>query len=390
MGQVIAIAVTGPDNGTVAKTATGLAAAAGYGDSTWNYALFNSYGSGVYVDDYSPNGAYVMAATGGHAHGEITGAVLFNFSTGLWEYLPHNNGGPKLPANGQYFMNSELTGAPYWEVAGTNVLGGNYWVPAPPHPYQNLAYVPRSLGGGNQGSVIYVCRGAMGHTGISGTGSVHRFDLATRLWQRVTNSVSARNPGPSGLGQYEGSCILDAPRQRVWHVPQNQFNYSTTEYFDLASNTFGQSATHPAPSSDLGNRQRIWMLNGYLFAQGSNNSLYVFDPNNASHGWRRCNVSGSMPNRQDRFVHFPLTNKLYWISQAGGATLTRLTPPSNLITGTWVVDTVALPQSLPALDTSGDPGNAAVQYGFLFYVPSIQRLAWISGGSNPVYLIYPS
>jgi len=387
---VLAISVSGPDSGAVAKTASGLAATAGYSADNLNYALFNSYGSGVLAEHYSSHGAFVMASTGGHAHAEITGAVLFNFATGLWEYLPHKNGGPQRPRNGVYFENAELTGAPYWEVIGTNGLGGNYVVPAPPHPYQNLAYVPPSLGGGNRGSVMYVCRGAMGHTGISGTGSVHRFDLETQLWQRVTNAVSARNPGPSSMGQYEGSTILDAPRRRIWHVPQNSHSYQSTEYFDLTTKSFGAAGQHPWPSSDLGNRQRIWMLGGYLFAQGSNATLYVFDPDNPTQGWRKCTVSGTLPDRHDRFVHFPLTNKLYWISQSGGSVLTRLTPPANLITGTWVVDTVTLPRALPPLDTSADPSGNAKQYGFLMYVPSIQRLAWIPGGSNPVYLLYPT
>ena len=344
------------------------------------------------VEDYSDGGAYVLAANGGHAHGEITGAALFDFSTGTWDYLPHDNGGPAIGTGGSgaYFNEDELTGSPYWEVIGSDGLGAGYAVPGPPHPYQNLAAWPTSLGGGSKGSVAYVCRGAMGHTGISGSGAVHRFDLNDRRWRRVTDEVSSRNPGGSGLGQYEGSCILDAPRGRIWHVPQNQTSYTTVEYFDLSALEYGASGSHSAPSSNLGNRQRIWMLDDLLFAQGDNGTLYVFDPDDATAGWRQCTVSGgTLPNRLNRFAHFPPNNKLYWIDQDGGDTLTRLTPPADLINGTWTLDTYVLPEALPALDTTSDPTDLAEQYGFLFYVPSIQRLAWVAGGSNLVRLIYP-
>jgi hypothetical protein len=378
-GQVVTINGSSPEDGRPTEIAS----------PRWNYALWNSYGAGVMVEDYSAGGAYVLAANGGHAHGEITGAAVLDFSTGTWTYLPHDNGGPASSANDYNFTNAEMTGAPYWEITGTNGLGGAYWVPGPPHPYQNLAAWPSSYGGGSKGSVVYVCRGAMGETGLGGSGAVHRFDLADRRWRRATDSVSSRNPA-GGNGTFEGSAILDAARGRVWHVPQNQFAYTTVEYFDLNTSSFGVSGAHTAPGVDLGNRQRIWMLSGYLFAQGDNGTLYVFDPDNATAGWRQCTVSGGpLPSRLNRFAHFPLVNKLYWINQQGGTTLTRLTPPADLINGTWVLDTYTLPEALPALDKTNDPGDAADQYGFLFYVPSIQRLAWISGGSNLVRLIYP-
>jgi hypothetical protein len=341
------------------------------------------------VEDYSAGGAYVLACNGGHAHGEFTGAAVLDFATGTWAYLPHDNGGPAIGANDYNFTVAEMTGAPYWEVTGSNGLGGNYWVPGPPHPYQNLAAWPAANGGGSKGSVVYVCRGAMGEFGTGGSGSVHRFDLSDRRWRRVTNSVSSRNPA-GGNGTFEGSAILDAARGRVWHVPQNQFAYSTVEFFDLNTQAFGASGAHTAPGVDLGNRQRIWMLSGLLFAQGDNGTLYVFDPDNAAAGWRQCTVSGgSLPYRLNRFAHFQPNGKLYWINQQGGSTLTRLTPPADLINGTWVLDTYTLPEALPALDKTSDPGDLAEQYAFLFYVPSIQRLAWVAGGSTLVRLIYP-
>lgn len=381
-GQILAIAGSSPADARPGDIDAG----------RWNYALWNSYGAGVMVDDYSSGGAYVLAANGGHAHGEITGAAVLDFATGTWTYLPHDNGGPAIGTGGggSYFLVSEMTGAPYWEVNGSNGLGGNFWVPGPPHPYQNLAAWPAANGGGSKGSVAYVCRSAMGEAGLGSSGAVHRFDLQDRRWRRVTDSVSARNPGGSGLGAFEGSCILDAARGRIWHIPINQFAYTTVEYFDLGSLAFGASGSGPSPPANLGNRQRIWLLSGLLFAQGDNGTLYVFDPDDAAAGWRQCTVSGgSLPNRLNRFVHFPPTNKLYWIDQQGGATLTRLTPPANLITGTWVLDTWTAPEELPELDTTNDPGDLAEQYGFLFYVPSIQRLAWVAGGSNLVRLIYP-
>ena len=130
---------------------------------------------------------------------------------------------------------------------------------------------------------------------------------------------------------------------------------------------------------------------GILFVQGDAGTLFAYDPTNTAQGWVLLTVTGTLPGQFDKFEYFPPTGKFYHISQNGGATLTRLTPPAgNLISGTWTVDTVTVSVSLPPLDSTYDPTGMSGQYGFLVYVPSISRMAWIPGGSQPVYLLYPT
>jgi hypothetical protein len=71
----------------------------------------------------------------------------------------------------------------------------------------------------------------------------------------------------------------------------------------------------------------------------------------------------------------------------GGNTLSRITPPADPKAGNWVVDEVNVSgDTLPA--RYGHP-NDVPHYERLINVPTLDRLAWIPGGNEDVYLIYP-
>ncbi len=392
-GQALAILVTGPDVGPVARTAAGIKPV-GHTDYSWNYSLFNSYGAGVLVNDYSRGGAYVLAGTGGHAHGDNTGAAIFDFADGLWKLLEHSNGGPRYASNKSTygFVSAETTGNPYWELNGTISLPDA--VPCPVHPYQMLTVLPASLGGGRKGSVMYVTRMTMGETGMTSSGAVHALDLETGIWRRVTNSL---HPRDTAVGRYESSVVYDAVRQRYWVFQRGLHGFRDWHYLRASDWTFQVTPQMTNwPDSALGDGARAWTLsnpshpNGVIFVQGANGTLFAYDPETPSQGWVRLTVNGRLPSQFDKFEYFPPTGKLYHITQVGGRTLTRLTPPAgNLITGTWTVDAVSISISLPPLNGTGDPSGASGQYGFLVYVPALRRMAWIPGGSHPTYLLYP-
>lgn len=359
------------------------------GTFNWEYSLFNSYGVGVLVEDYSPGGGFVWAGTGGHDHPDILGAIVFDFSDLTAVYLPHTNQGRQFSTytNSYGLRDAESTGAPWHEVIDS--VDGNEAVPRPGHPYQQMAPMPSALGGGSKGSIIYVGRAGIGEGGQLSAQRVHRFDLASARWSRISTATLAR-------ADTEGSVSYDAARGRYWHTCAGgnfaQSGYQDVEYLDATDWTVKYLSTGSSwPSSNIGqNAARSFVYGGLLFLQGLSNTLYAFDPDNNTAGWQAVNISGNLLSRYDRWCYYPPTGKFYTIGQDGG-TLTRITPPSgNLISNAWTVDTVTLDASLPALTRSGDgSNNTQGHWGLLFYVPSIQRMAWIPDGST-ICLLNPT
>lgn len=337
----------------------------------WGYSLFDSYGGGTFVPTYSEHGAYVIAGSGGHQHPDHPGAALFNYSTGLWERLDTVPSVVKT-STPLGFSYSEIDDGPYWEIIGTDI-------PAPPHPYANLCFMPD----GAKGSVIYVKRAAASYGGpgdIVHSPCAHRFDLATRVWSRYA--------GPSSrTSQVESNSVWDAARNRWWHVRQSQHEYNSVEYLDRADATWKTTAAQSGfPPSGIAGYARTVLYAGMLI-HNRGNSLWLFDPDNATAGWVQLTVSGTLPTKENRWA--PYGGKFYaFDGTAASNTLTRITPPANPKTGTWVVDTVTLSgPALPARAGNTDPGID--HYTRLHHVESHDCLGWIPGRGKGVYLLKP-
>ncbi len=338
----------------------------------WDYSLFNSYGGGTFVEDFSQGGAYVLAGTGGHNHPRNPGAAIFDFEDATWKRID--------PSNGADFSDSDyrleaLNGSPFYEVEGTTV-------PSPPHPYQTLCAVPERLGGGPKGSVIYVTRSAIAAESASST-AVHQFDLATGAWTRRTESLAVTS-------QPESSALFDAQRNVYWFAPYGLHNYRTAHYLDATDWTFKTLGEFPDWPSGLIASGRVfmhtWGAGSAVVRQGDEGSLWAFNPDTADLGWQRLTVVGELPGNGDVFSSGG-DGRYYWMSKMGGNDLVRLTPPEDPFEGAWQVDTISLegPPMPERTRTSGHLNH----YTGLFWVPSVKALAWISGGENPVALWRP-
>jgi hypothetical protein len=343
-------------------------AAAGWTTSAWDYSNFGSYGGGVLSTTYSSLGAYVLAGMGGHNHPDNLGALVFDFTTALWSRLDNANGvALKSSTPWSWNESTESNGSPYFEVTGTQV-------PLPPHPYGNAVHLPT----GALGGYAYVTRAAVG-VGASVSAGSHVFDLATRTWSRLTSNLPAR-------ADTESDSLYDAARSRVWVVSATQQNYRNVEYLDLADMTFKLTANSPGfhPAA-LAGFKRSMLHDGFIIKNAGAQGLWLFDPDDSAAGWLSLTVTGTLP---------PVTNNRWarhsdgrWYDFTGDSasnTITRITPPANPKSGTWVVDTITV--SGPALSarTQGTP-----HYTRLFYVPSLDCLAWIAGGTNSVTLFKP-
>ena len=101
-------------------------------------ALFEAYGPGCFNRDYSTDGAFICASSGGHAHYEILGGAGFDFTTRAWFW----RGVPGWTETGDPSVLSQTNGSPYYERSGLTE------VPAPPHPYAAMIGV-RAADAGN-------------------------------------------------------------------------------------------------------------------------------------------------------------------------------------------------------------------------------------------------
>jgi hypothetical protein len=340
----------------------------------WNTACTNAFGGGALVEDYSAGGAYVIAGSGGHASPENIGALIFDFEDALYKRLD--------PQGGSYsagnFLVGDTSGDPYFELTGSS------GVPAPAHPYQTLIALPTSLGGGTKGSVLYVTRNAVCSTAERSL-AAHAMDLSTGVWSRYSSNTATRS-------SVNAAVVLDTSRSKAWLMYNAQHSVKSVVYLDLVTTAFGVTAdsTVTFPETDAATGYNF-MHAGLVIRQGTNGKLYYYDPGDNANGIQPLTVSGSVPLEHlvNPWTYFPSSGKFYKLLDAGGATLYRLTPPgSSPKTNTWTVDTVTISPALPAAWVSG---TSAGEYSRLFYVPSIQRLAWMPGNSSVggVHLIHP-
>lgn len=339
--------------------------------SEWDYSLFNSFGGGTFVEDFSAAGAYVLAGTGGHGHPRNVGAAVFDFADASWKRVDPSGG---ASYGGDYRV-AETNGAPFYEVSGTPV-------PAPPHPYQTLCPLPARLGGGTRGSVLYVTRSAIAGEAASSP-AVHQFDLATGAWTRRTESLAVTS-------QPESSAVFDAARDRYWFMPYGLHNYKTAHFLDAKDWTFktvGAFPDWPSAALEVGRVfMHKWSGGSLVIRQGTGETLWAFDPDRADLGWIRLLVKGVLPGNGNVFAAAD-DGRYYWISKNGGNTVVRLTPPAKPTEGTWVVDTIELRG--PIMPERTRTYGFLNHYTGLFYVPALRSMAWIAGGENQVSLWRP-
>jgi hypothetical protein len=343
--------------------------------SNWGYSLFESFGSGTFVPDYSATGAFVIAASGGHNVTPVLDAVIFDFSDATWKRVANSNG--VAPRDADY-REAETSGAPYYEVP--SAVGQ---VPAPPHLYAIASYIPSSRGGGTKGSYLKMGSPAATVESRQG-GGIHKMDLATGLWTRVTNDTL------SFSYNYESSTVYDPVAERYYFILDGLNGTTYLEYLDLSDLRVKRTPTYPSPSQMDGDYQTVFLdpVRRLLIAQRPGHPMRALNLADISGGWVTLNTSGTQPTRANRWVYYPADGRFYTRTNASGQTLHRLTPPDNWRTGTWTMDTTTVSgASLPDFTTAH--GGIVRHYGTFFYVPALQSFAWISGDSTPVILLKP-
>lgn len=349
-----------------------------WSNTVFNESVFNSFGGGTFVPEYSVAGAWVAAGTGGHGHAEFTGGVIFDFADARWKLRRAADPNALLLSGyvggGPAYQLADCNGAPYFEINGTNQ------VPTPAHPYGRLQQLPRAFGGGVKGSVVYVGRAAV--TGSAeDSPKLHAFDLDTGVWSRYSATTIR------GTDLTSGDALWDEARSRWWHFLNSENAVQTLHYVDATDRLAKNTASFGGSIFGIGEEARSFLHSGHI-VRTNGTRVYVINPDSPTGGWATPTMSygsglttlGIGPS--NRFV--PYKGKFWCISTAGGNQLARLTPPAgNPMTGTWTVDLVTIPVSIPGRSGYTSHDNSLV------YVPAIDCLAWIQGGDSPVYLIRP-
>jgi hypothetical protein len=348
-------------------------------------SLCGSFGSGVFCREYSAGGAYISAATGGHAHPDMVDAVGFDFTTGTWFRIANANGALSVPTGG-FVAGITATALPWLEVVG--VLGS---VPAPPHAYSCAVYIPPGNGGGPKGSFAYGVRSAVGQ-GSSFSPTAHRMDLASGLWSRAVSAPSAGIADQVGV---EYRCLFDAAASRIYIIPLAYHYFDHLPFIDTTTvTTYGRLGTFPTPpayGSDgcadspgaiLDPRRR-------LIIRTLQRKLRALDLNNLSAGWQllQLNNASLLPGRplgDSELAYHDARDAFYHLPSTGGSTLYKITPPAgNPISNAWTVSTQTISgATLHAHGNDGTNDSGSLAYKSLMYVPAIGMLAWCAFGQH--------
>lgn len=350
--------------------------------SHWRYSLFESFGGGCYVLDYSMGGAYVLAGTGGHASPPNFGAAVFDFADATWKRIDNSNGMAWRVGD---ISASETTGAPDYAIALGGVTANA--MPAPPHTYLNALPIARAKGGGTKGSIVLViCQAQTVES--RGTHRSYRFDLATGAWSRLSTNRQTDAINVGGGPWAEAPSVYDPVTNRYYQLP-NQVHYiSRYAYLDGNDWTWKAAPQMPTPPQTVQSTAAFLdpSRNLILITSKDDDVLLALNLNNIAGGVVRLNKSGALP-AQSRWDYYPSDGCFYTYSGSGAQAIHKLTPPaSNPLTGTWTVSTVAISgATLSPQQNEHGVGH----YSRFFYVPPLQCFAWIAGGANRVALVKP-
>jgi hypothetical protein len=326
-------------------------------------ALFEAYGSGCFNRDYSTDGAFIVASSGGHAHYEILGGAGFDFTTRSWFW----RGVPGVTETGTPSTLAQTNGSPYYERSGLTE------VPAPPHPYAAMATIRAADAGNTKGSMLHLGRAAVCAESVSAS-VAHKFDCATGVWSRAAT-------GTFSFDGVECTTVFDPVTKRFYSVAgSNQHARSFLPYLDVATGTFGTLSGIGTATPASGYAKALyWAGNGkrlILFIWGS--SWQALDLDYPAAGWYTLSRTGaSIDANYNPPVWHEGNGNLYWRASSGaGNTLVKVVPPANPLTGTWVSSTItlsgdAIPEYKGAVPTTD-------AYRSLFYIPSLNMLGWVT------------
>ncbi len=205
-GQVAAISGPGTAAPNTLSSVLYGTAVDGFGGAGLTY--FSSWCSGVYAPNYGTYGA-IAFANGGDGDYFGNEGYVFEFDTRTWKRLGVRstglNGLRGSPGADPNFDDSA------W---GEHTTPGGVPPPQPgiPHNYDAVEYLPPSMGGGINGSLLLATRSAV--YSLRKFAHPHYLDLATGTWHRGTTAFGAFTPWNQNM--ISPTWFFDSFRNRFW------------------------------------------------------------------------------------------------------------------------------------------------------------------------------
>ncbi|MDQ3189303.1 MAG: hypothetical protein M3Q28_10455 [Pseudomonadota bacterium] len=356
----------------------------------WDYATMGYYGGGVFVEDYSQGGAWVVAGSGGHNVPPNVGAAIFDFQDATWKRKDNANG---VQWQRDDYVTGEIIYHPTNYPSGILRNSSPQTIPAPGHLYATAR--PRMTGGGTMGSVLHLAsiwQGVDTATGftLGACHYSHAMNLQTGLWTRVsTNRIIDARHDSGAVSEYFSSAY-DAATNRYYLIRRQQAG-SRLDYLDGNDWTWKQHSVLFPSAGDLFTQNCfIDQARRLLVVGNTPNMLFGLRLDNPGGGWQRLSKTGPEPDNQSQWALYPPDGCYYTKNDASSNQIFKLTPPAvnaDSFAGTWTSTTVTLSATLPR--DAGWFEQGPRHHNRLFYVPSIQRLAWIAGNGNRVAILKP-
>lgn len=321
-------------------------------------AIFEAFGSGTFNPYYSTDGAFITAATGGHAHYEIVGQVGFDFTAREWFYIPVPGVAEAIVA----YEEADTNGSPWYEIDENQT-------PAPAHPYASLT----AIDVGSKGSLLYVGRAAVAREARTAR-VAHRVDCATGIWSRASTNEASGDV-------IECSIVQDPVTGRIYRIQSpihaiNSLPYLDTDGVFKSASTGGYGAVGTGLYSkcfyvETGGKRLLVNIWGTL--------TQAIDLDNMGAGWQTLTMTGaSLSVTFNPPVWHQEQGVLYHRASSGaGNKLTKITPPvGDPISGTWTRSEVTLTgDTVPEFMGTNVTTEA---YQSLFYIPEYEMLGWVT------------
>lgn len=344
-----------------------------------------SYSGVTYTPHLGPLGSIIFDG-GGHLDYFGNEVYAFDLSTKTWSALSIPWGATPettLWKDGSNYFGDGVYGECWSDNTFTTTLQSQL---VAAHSYgQRICVAPGVAGSGAKGAFISMMRSFISTTGSRGGHAVHKFDLDTKVWSRLSTNVftDVKSPFDGGVAGTR-PFAYDATRGKVYNFPVSAFLY----VFDFATNAWSAisgitGTTSGSPlSTGQGFFQHIPSLDILLHQSGSSGAFRVMDAANIG-VWKSPGATGTAPATTGACCWDSDTGCLWFYptTPIGGQTLFKLTPPADPLNDPWAWSSHDFAGVLPY--DGAMTGSGYVSRNNLVYVPILRSAFWVVNENQP-------
>lgn len=382
-GEVAAISGPGTNSpGTLASVMYRTPAGPGSGSGADYFAIWTS---GCYAKDDGALGSLVFCSGG---DGDYWGNEVYKFSLDdrRWSRESARSTGLSGERDDPAF---DLVWGEHHSPGGVPPAQ-----PGVPHNYDQVEYLPPSLGGGPRGALLFCTRTVVYR--VRAFRHPHVFDLDARSWRRGSASpgivaYGSRNDAPSWC--------LDPSRNRYWGIKGGEGG----QHVDQLHHLDFDPATGLATSGNVRIGRfvtprhlpfsRYWPTGDLMLLGGWNRTgnalgLWACPLRSTTSGFTELALTGStIPLGRYGFAYCDDLDCFFVRTSAGHRqTIWRIEPPTaDHLNRPWAVTEITMRGVAVA-----EKGNRQGMWKRFAYVPPLKCLVWVDDANGPVYAYRPA